>query len=114
MPSGANRLIGNIREFNRFYTGIIELVHGALCFCRKRGYRRVFLLTTSAQRKDSAMYVRAGFRKTEEKPASMRGVQQVRCRAATAFLLPETSLYFFTASSVRATKSWTPLFLISS
>jgi len=57
-----------------------ELLHSALRFCRERGYRRAYLLTTSDQRKASAMYARAGFRKTEEKPTRMWGKELVEER----------------------------------
>lgn len=57
-----------------------ELLRGALRFCRERGYRRVYLLTTSDQRKASSMYLRAGFRKTEQKPVRMWGKELVEER----------------------------------
>ncbi|MFW6181955.1 MAG: GNAT family N-acetyltransferase [Spirochaetota bacterium] len=57
-----------------------EMLRRALRFCRERRYRRVYLLTTSDQRKASAMYARAGFRKTEQKPARMWGKELVEER----------------------------------
>jgi len=45
-----------------------RLIDEALAFCRGEGYRTVFLWTVHVLTEAARLYVRAGFRKTEEKP----------------------------------------------
>jgi len=50
-----------------------KLVDDALAFCREKGYRQVYLLTTNQQTTAAALYTRAGFRRTEVTPQEMWG-----------------------------------------
>lgn len=50
-----------------------RLLRSALRFCRDRGYRSVFLWTTRELSDAGRLYVRFGFRKTEEKTHQIWG-----------------------------------------
>jgi ribosomal protein S18 acetylase RimI-like enzyme len=54
-----------------------RLLHEAVTFCRECGYTDVFLWTESALTIASRLYQSVGFRKTEEKPGRMWGVDLV-------------------------------------
>lgn len=50
-----------------------KLFQKAMEFCRERGYKKVWLLTTSDQEKATAMYTRAGFELVSEEQLSVWG-----------------------------------------
>jgi ribosomal protein S18 acetylase RimI-like enzyme len=54
-----------------------SLLHEALTFCREAGYADVILWTESALTAAAHLYQAAGFRKTQEKPGRMWGVDLV-------------------------------------
>jgi GNAT superfamily N-acetyltransferase len=53
------------------------LLHDAVAFCRESGYASVILWTVSALAAAARLYVAAGFRKCEEKPGRLWGVDVV-------------------------------------
>jgi GNAT superfamily N-acetyltransferase len=57
-----------------------RLLSEALAFCKEAGYRSVFLWTVSALTAAARLYLAAGFRKTEEKPGHVWGVDVVEER----------------------------------
>ena len=54
-----------------------RLLHEALAFCRDCAYRRVVLWTVSTLRAAARLYRAAGFRKCEERPVSIWGVDVI-------------------------------------
>jgi N-acetylglutamate synthase-like GNAT family acetyltransferase len=54
-----------------------EIFERAIEYCRLKGYKKVWLLTTDDQEKATAMYVRQGFKRISEEPISMWGRQLV-------------------------------------
>jgi ribosomal protein S18 acetylase RimI-like enzyme len=60
------------------------LLREALAFCRERGYRSVFLWTVSALTAAAHLYRSAGFRKVEERPGTLWGVEVVEEKYALA------------------------------
>jgi ribosomal protein S18 acetylase RimI-like enzyme len=54
-----------------------RLMREALAFCRQAGYRDVILWTESALTAAARLYEAAGFRKTDEKPGRLWGVDLV-------------------------------------
>lgn len=50
-----------------------KLFEHAMRFCRERGFKNVWLLTTSDQEKASSMYEREGFKVVSETPVDMWG-----------------------------------------
>jgi GNAT superfamily N-acetyltransferase len=54
-----------------------RLLDEALAFCRERGYADVILWTESALKVAARLYESVGFRKTEEKPGWVWGVDLV-------------------------------------
>jgi GNAT superfamily N-acetyltransferase len=54
-----------------------RLLREAVAFCRERGHERIFLWTVSALEAAARLYRAAGFRKTEEKPGRVWGVDVV-------------------------------------
>lgn len=54
-----------------------RLLNEAVAFCKDQGYRRIILWTVSALSAAAHLYRSAGFRKVEEKPGKMWGVEVV-------------------------------------
>jgi len=52
----------------------------ALSFCRKAGYKRVFLMTVGVHTEAAALYRSVGFKKTEEHPAMLWGAERLEQR----------------------------------
>ncbi|MCG8401765.1 MAG: helix-turn-helix domain-containing GNAT family N-acetyltransferase [Firmicutes bacterium] len=57
-----------------------RMLDGALRFCREKGYKKIFLLTTSDQQTASYMYSKVGFVKTGEQPMQVWGQEMVEER----------------------------------
>lgn len=84
VPAGSIAIVGHTETVAQLRWFLLEpsyrgrglgqrMLKEALKFCRERGYRQVFLLTTSDQQTAIQMYKKAGFVNTDNKPVQMWG-----------------------------------------